>query len=967
MVRRLALVGLISTVSPAFAAEVARVDASGAASFTSIQAAIDEAPDGAQVLIAPGLYRECLTLTDRTLRLVGLGGAAETLVVCEQGPALRWEGGVVQVAHLSLRATGGAAAELIDVTGAATDLLLRSDGVGVQLSEATVRLERALIEARTGLMVKGGALDLFDVEIDGGVHGLVATEAELTARRLRVHGQRSAVDGGALVLTDVQARLVDAELFDVEAVRGAGLWMAGGEVSLVGCDLRDLLAGQGGAGVVGAGATLVLVGSLVRDAEATGDAGGFLVEVGGALDLRGSLLQGLVAAGDGAAVHASGEFIAWDSTIEDGRAGGDGGAIAARAGGLSLVSSMLSGNRAGGDGGAVSVVGISPVIEGCTLEGNAAQNGGAISLSQAGAVTLVGGMWADNDALGDGGALRWVDGEGSLTVLGGTWSGNAALGGGAFDLAVDDVRFDGARLIGNAAFDGGAARVEGGALTLRSTVVLGNDAVREGGGLAVRGASRVVVEDSSLRSNTADRHGGLALWSSEAEVVRSAACANHGADGGGLYAEDSVLSLSNVLLAVNVEGGKGGGAGLMTEGMGSLTATQVTWLENRSTASDARGHDGLFVGEGGAATLRNSAFIAHNAYYFSTQRFATALSSGAAGSVSYDHLGFWDNGTDVATLAVDAEATGVITGVDPGLTGWTGACGGAPPVLAGWAGLGDPASLDRSGGPSTPGVSGGPDAPVDGDGDGVFPWDGDCDDEAVSRAPGLIEIAGDGLDQDCDGSDLRDADGDGFDGVDAGGTDCDDGDPAVHPRAEDPTGDEVDGDCDGEPALDADGDGLSAARGDCDDARSDVHPAAVDRPYDGLDADCDGADEDDADGDGHAAEAFGGADCDDARADVNPDVQDEPYDGLDADCSGDNDRDADGDGQNAEELGGNDCDDADASVFLGAAEVEGDGRDNDCDGLIDEGEVVGAWGCQHGAFFGPWWVVLLAWRRRWAR
>ena len=58
--------------------------------------------------------------------------------------------------------------------------------------------------------------------------------------------------------------------------------------------------------------------------------------------------------------------------------------------------------------------------------------------------------------------------------------------------------------------------------------------------------------------------------------------------------------------------------------------------------------------------------------------------------------------------------------------------------------------------------------PHDNDGDGFFETEGDCDDGNSVIYPGAVEVCGDGIDQDCDGSDLAcvvvnpDSDGDGL-------------------------------------------------------------------------------------------------------------------------------------------------------------------------------------------------------------
>ncbi len=162
-----------------------------------------------------------------------------------------------------------------------------------------------------------------------------------------------------------------------------------------------------------------------------------------------------------------------------------------------------------------------------------------------------------------------------------------------------------------------------------------------------------------------------------------------------------------------------------------------------------------------------------------------------------------------------------------------------------------------------------------------------------------------------------DADGDGYDSD----VDCDDDDPTVNPGASEVAGDGVDNDCDestpdtDDTPADADGDGYATDE-DCDDDNAEVNPGQTEQPYDGLDNDCDDTTpDDDLDGDGHASTATGGGDCDDDNDAINPDAEDAWYDGVDTNCDGADDYDQDGDGDPALEWGGTDCDDTDPERY----------------------------------------------------
>lgn len=256
----------------------------------------------------------------------------------------------------------------------------------------------------------------------------------------------------------------------------------------------------------------------------------------------------------------------------------------------------------------------------------------------------------------------------------------------------------------------------------------------------------------------------------------------------------------------------------------------------------------------------------------------------------------------------------------------------------------------------------------------------DCNDANSAIHPGAPETCGDGIDQDCSGSDLvcppnpciaeicgnevdedcnggdlscTDVDNDG-DGYTENAGDCRDDVPAISPNAAEIC-DNIDNNCDGntDPDCDNDGDGLSNSQ----EADLGTDPNDSDTDNDGLSDSIEvkmGTNpltptdfispilsiilDSDEDNDTYDATADGGQDCNDADAGVYPGATEICGDGIDQDCSGsdsvcpeDIDNDEDGYTENQ-----GDCDDTNWEVNPGTEEVKGDEVDNDCDGSVDE-------------------------------
>ncbi|MBX2802939.1 MAG: right-handed parallel beta-helix repeat-containing protein [Myxococcales bacterium] len=436
------------------------------------------------------------------------------------------------------------------------------------------------------------------------------------------------------------------------------------------------------------------------------------------------------------------------------------------------------------------VSGSDVTLRSCVFSEGAGVTGGAVFASGS-VLTVESSTFEANKASQEGGAL-YLEGT-DATFVNTTFVGNEAVGGGAILaqgnpthlLRVEDSVFT------ESTGSGGAILGRTLQLEVTGSTFEGNTGFL-GGAIHVVGNSRVDVRGNRFHANTAAAQGG-SIYAWHAQSLQ----AHHN-----VFVDSGSEAFGGAMLLA--------GAGVFDIGGNRFCGSEAGWggalfLQGFGGALQGDVHHNVFVDSITAAEgtaiwqvasepeVRQNVFLDHptatapSLYLDGVEAVVNNVAINPAGLIQRS-----EEDGDVGApynLVVSTLSDASTWFVDDAL----GCESAFLPVQAGpLVDAGDPAVLDDDGSRSDLGLYGGPGASdlFDLDGDGAI--EEDCAPYDPDRVEASEEVVGDGVDQDCDGTDLCyvDGDGDGVGGVDlAPGScteaglaattgDCDDADPA---------------------------------------------------------------------------------------------------------------------------------------------------------------------------------------------
>ncbi|MEH2062181.1 MAG: DUF4347 domain-containing protein, partial [Nostoc sp.] len=285
------------------------------------------------------------------------------------------------------------------------------------------------------------------------------------------------------------------------------------------------ISGNNASRVFNASASLSIDGLNITGGNAGNSFGGGIYSTS-SVTVSNSTISGNVTNTSGGGIYGTSSVIVSNSTISGNTANTSGGGIYGTSS-ATVSDSTISGNIVNTSGGGIYTS--NATITNSTLSGNTASNGGGIYGTSS--ATVSDSTVSGNIANTSGGGIY----SSNATITNSTVSGNTANTNGGGIYGSSSATVSNSTVSGNIATSGGG--IYSSITTLTNSTISSNTAKNNGGGIYSGGGT---VSNSTIFANTADSDN------------------NNTGNGGGIYRSAGTWSISNSIIAGNIDPGNQG-------------------------------------------------------------------------------------------------------------------------------------------------------------------------------------------------------------------------------------------------------------------------------------------------------------------------------------------------------------------------------------------------------------------------
>ncbi|MEZ0298086.1 MAG: choice-of-anchor Q domain-containing protein, partial [Candidatus Methylacidiphilales bacterium] len=469
--------------------------------------------------------------------------------------------------------------------------------------------------------------------------GIVVNSGSFNLSNAKVYNNESTTTGGGILILsggNHVFRNVEISANRAAGSNGGGMYVQRGTLTITDSLFSNNSAGSG-AGLYLWDPAATVSNSTFRLNVATANGGGITMQNNGTLRISGSTFSQNDAANGGAIQMRSSStpLTIANSVFTTNRAlSGSGGAISSEpfavGGTITISGSTFTGNTASDDGGAIAARGTQSniTIKSSAFTSNTANtflaSGGAFS--NLGTATITDSTFTTNTSQ-RGGAVANIGSGAILTISGSTFTGNSVQGGGGVSTIINNggtIYNESAQLQlsdsliltrpTDAAYTTGTAARGGGiyiknsatAVGITNTTISGNFATDTGGGIYTEN-SVVTINGSVISNNRSTNFGGgiKSLDASNVTLTDSVLDGNTGSLGGGIESADtSRLAIYRSSIIRNSANSGGGGIWVRSRSQ-PVIIENSTVAQNRSIASGA----GIVVAELTVVNLTSSTIV----------------------------------------------------------------------------------------------------------------------------------------------------------------------------------------------------------------------------------------------------------------------------------------------------------------------------------------------------------------------